>query len=115
MSIAAFVISLVRQATGLDDYTRKEWVRLVRMTPPSGFPLCHFFQRSKIILGQRHEEVFAVWPTPSIAFDAADQSFAVMIDFNKSALALTTIAEVVHGVCLSTRVGLARAYPSAFD
>jgi hypothetical protein len=50
----------------------------------------------KIVIGQRHEESPAIWPAPSIALNAANQPFAIVIDFNQWALALATIAEVVH-------------------
>jgi hypothetical protein len=40
--------------------------------------------------------LLAPTPTSSIAFNAADQPFAVMVDFDERAIALTTIAEVVH-------------------
>jgi hypothetical protein len=50
----------------------------------------------KVVIGQRHEESPATWPAPSIALNAANQPFAIVIDFNQGALAQATVAEVVH-------------------
>jgi hypothetical protein len=44
-------------------------------------------QRLKILLRQLHEEVLASFPAPAIAIAAADQPFAIMVDFQKPAIA----------------------------
>jgi len=50
----------------------------------------------QVILDQLHRQRGVSWPAPAIALNAADQPLAKVVDFNERALALTTIAEVVH-------------------
>jgi hypothetical protein len=45
---------------------------------------------------QLHEERLIRLPAPSVAANAADQPFAVMIDFNERAIAPSAVAKVMH-------------------
>ena len=52
-------------------------------------------QSLKVFLRQLHEETLATFPTPSIAIDAADQPFAVMVDLDKLAIAFLAGTDLI--------------------
>jgi len=52
-------------------------------------------ERLEILLRQLHEKVVTTGPTPAIAFDAADEPLAVVLDLDKRAL--SAVAVLRHG------------------
>jgi hypothetical protein len=48
----------------------------------------------EVLFRQLHEETLASFPAPSIAINAADQPFAVMVDFDERAIAFLADADM---------------------
>jgi len=56
-----------------------------------GRSTAHAPQRLKIIFLQFHDELFVARTPPAIALNTADQSLAVMVDFNKWPMAVGAV------------------------
>ena len=77
-------------------------------------PPYRFSNRPNVLFRKLHEEWLVRLPAPSIAANAADQPFAVVIDFDKRAIAPRAVAKVIHSLAAplplvnSTLLGLCR-------